>query len=192
MREKKTYWGSRRGSSPGDVASQRWKWVGTKFFGRPLSVEHNAEFVSNPRLWSKAGISVWHEKDHKPSVSSESTDAVNLITGNENQWCKSTMRGLGQDNCMALRYWGEILHFVIIFWQHVYSVEAWMLRKLTHEGLLADCSAWKFYCFEKWSLKTLEERSASKREVLRGKKDKHHIFSGIDVLPLNFRVKDQF
>lgn len=107
MREKKLT------GEVGNVVSQRWKWVGTTYFGRPLSGDHNSVLVSTPRMWSEAGVSVWQEKDHKPSVSSEPTDAVNLITGNVIQWCKSTMRGMGQDNCFALRNWGEILHFVI-------------------------------------------------------------------------------
>lgn len=139
MRDK-SYRGSRGSQSPGDVPRVR---VGSGWaeilFGSNLSVA----LVSTVRMWNEA-VSQCKMKGHKPSVSLESIDAVNLITGSENRSLKSTIRGIGQDNCF---HWGIKEKFCILLcslWKYVVSMRAGILKKLTHEGWPADCSAWKF------------------------------------------------
>lgn len=87
--------------------------MGRKFFGRLLSGDHNV--VPGSTQECEMRQSQCKMQGHKPSVSLGSIDAVNLIIGNENQSLKSTIRGMGQDNCFPLRYGGQILHFVIYF-----------------------------------------------------------------------------
>ena len=76
---------------------------GEIFLEGVLSGDHNW-CQCQPQECEVGQASQCEMKGHEPSVSLESIDAVNLITGSENQSLKSTIRGMGQDNCFPLRY----------------------------------------------------------------------------------------
>lgn len=139
--------------------------VRAQIFLECLSVVTTMWCWCQPHKCEVREVSQCERKGHKPSVSLDSIDAGNLITGNENQWLESTIRGMGQDYCFPLRYLGEILHFVTYLLtaslfsgsRDAQETDSWRLT-----GWLLSL---KVHCFEKWPLKNMEERSASKRKV---------------------------
>lgn len=86
--------------------------MGRQIFRRCLSGDHNVVSTQECEMRQEPQCRI---KGHKLSISLTSIDAVNLITGNENQSLLSTIRGMARGNGFPLRYRGEILPFAIYF-----------------------------------------------------------------------------
>lgn len=135
-RLRKSSWTSRRGCSPGSEAILRAAGGGWKMLWKACGGGHNP-------VWTEA-------YEMKQDGTKGHSNFIMVYWGSENQPPKSIIRRTGQINCFPLGTKKKrcALLCILVACLCTKSKGGGLVRKLTHEGCLVDCSAWNNYCFE--------------------------------------------